>query len=284
MTPPTPSEPRPTRCPSPACRQAFTVAAAPGEPACCPVCGQPLTVKPATVWRVLEQREAAQAASDDDALARLDAPLGRGAGSPLLRERLFHRSDDPRWALARHDVCYEASRDREAPAAAPAPGLIAVLDDLRSQWNVGAIFRTAEGLGWGGLRLCGTTPLPTTARVTRVSLGAEQHLSWTYQAEVLAALGQLAAEGYLLVALEQTDDALSLGHLDPPERLALVVGNEVGGISREALGACQQRVLIPMAGHKSSLNVAVAFGIAAATLRRRWIERHQRPALPMLPE
>jgi tRNA G18 (ribose-2'-O)-methylase SpoU len=115
--------------------------------------------------------------------------------------------------------------------------------------------------------LCGITPIPPAKRVTRVSLGAEDILPWEYHASSLAGVRQLQAEGFTLVALEVTSDAVTLDSFIPPEKCALIIGNEVSGVSKEVLAACGTRVAIPMAGRKASLNAAIAFGIAAQHIR-----------------
>lgn len=222
----------------------------------CPACGQDFTAKPDAIWEVLLRRQRAHQQGSEEQLARIE-------------HRLNKQTID-----GCHDLQYEAGVDAQLPRAEPIEHLVAALDDLRSQWNVGSIFRTADCAGWGGVHLCGITPLPTTRRVRRVSLGAETYVRWDYHARVLEAIQRRVAEGFIPVALEQTDDAQDLQAFDPPQRILLIVGNEVSGVSREALRACPIRVHIPLAGRKASLNVAVAFGVAAVELRRRWLRRY----------
>jgi tRNA G18 (ribose-2'-O)-methylase SpoU len=206
-----------------------------------------------------------------ETLERLENPTS--LNGPRQRRLLYHEPRAPS-SERRHDVQYEPSVDHPTPRQAPIPQLVVVLDDLRSQWNVGSIFRTVDGAGWGGIHLCGITPMPPSRGLLRVSLGAEEYVPWDYRAQVLETLAGRAGAGFTPVALEQTDDACDLYAFDPPRRMALVVGNEVAGVSREALQTCPARVCIPLFGRKASLNAAVAFGVAALELRRRWLALH----------
>lgn len=160
----------------------------------------------------------------------------------------------------------------EQPTAASAiprpPCLSALLDNLRSAWNVGAIFRSADGLGVSKLYLCGITPTPENKTVTKTSLGAENSVAWEYARDAVEMAKRLKLGGYRLVALEQEKRAIPL-QAKPASDLAsavLVVGNEVTGVDPGLLDLCDQIVHIPMRGNKRSLNVEVAFAIAAYTL------------------
>jgi tRNA G18 (ribose-2'-O)-methylase SpoU len=264
--------PQPTRCPF--CLHEPEIPAAElGRGVSCPRCERPFTARPLRIWHILEQRAAARLSENG---ARLDQLENLPSTNPRRRDQLYHQPGGeapPGWPEARFDTQYEPRRDGSTPSQI-VPGLVAVLDDLRSQWNVGSIFRTADGAGWGRLHLCGVTPMPPARGLLRVSLGAEAKLRWDYRVAVLETLRRLSDEGFTLVALEQTDDAVELGRFDPPRRTGLVIGNEVAGVSLEALALCRDRVTIPVAGHKASLNVAVAFGVAAFVLRERWLELH----------
>ncbi len=150
--------------------------------------------------------------------------------------------------------------------------LHAILDNLRSSWNVGAIFRSADGLGVQKLYLCGITPTPENNAVRKTSLGAEQTVQWEYARDAVKLAKRLKAEGDTLWGLEQDERAINLGQTnlsaerDREQRIVLVVGNEVTGIDPELLDLCERIVYIPMQGNKRSLNVEVAFAIAAWTL------------------
>jgi 23S rRNA (guanosine2251-2'-O)-methyltransferase len=161
----------------------------------------------------------------------------------------------------------------EAPAPTPAvpqpekrPQLAALLDNVRSAWNVGAIFRTADGLGVGKLYLCGITPTPENAAVCKTALGAENSVQWETARDALALAQRLKAEGHQLWALEQDERAVPLTAIPGQAKVILLVGNEVTGVDPELLDLSDQIVYIPMRGQKRSLNVEVAFGVAASQL------------------
>ena len=150
---------------------------------------------------------------------------------------------------------------------------ILVLDNVRSVENTGSIFRTAEGLGVSKIILIGTTPAPIDRfgrkrqDFTKVSLGSEEMVPWEYQKEIGQALSQLKEDGFKIISLEQTPDAKDLKTFKAPLKFALVVGNEVDGVSKEALDKSDYKVKIPMQGKKESFNVSVATGIALFVLQ-----------------
>ncbi len=153
--------------------------------------------------------------------------------------------------------------------------LVAVFDNIRSLYNVGSMFRTADAFALDHLYLCGLTGTPETdpqrSRIAKSALGAEQTVPWSYVKQARDALAQLKNDGFTILALEQTPDSISLSSYDShlaSERLALVVGHELFGVSEAALALADHVVHIPMLGSKESLNVTVAFGIAAAWLRQ----------------
>ncbi|GAP14587.1 rRNA methylase [Longilinea arvoryzae] len=148
--------------------------------------------------------------------------------------------------------------------------LEALLDNIRSTYNVGAMFRTSDGAGLTHLHLCGTSPTPENPRVGKTALGAEFSVPWTWHANGLLAAQQIKAQGKKLWALEIGPNSTSIFQAAvtlPDGPLCLVVGNEVSGIDPGILALCDARVWIPMQGYKRSLNVAIAFGIAVYTLR-----------------
>lgn len=162
---------------------------------------------------------------------------------------------------------------------APTYWLHAILDNIRSAWNVGAIFRTADGLGVEKLYLCGITPTPENDAARKTALGAEETVRWEYAKDAVKLAARLKAEGFALWGLEQDERAVRLDKTDwgtdfetekrmqttdvAEKRIALVVGNEVTGVDPALLDLCDRIVYIPMRGNKRSLNVEVAFAIAA---------------------
>lgn len=144
--------------------------------------------------------------------------------------------------------------------------LSALLDNVRSAWNVGAIFRTADGLGISKLYLCGITPTPDNEAVRKTSLGSEETVSWDYAPNALEYAKNLKNDGYKLIALEQDERSKPIEQVDNLSPIVLVVGNEVTGVDPELLDFCDQIVHIPMRGQKRSFNVEVAFAITAYAL------------------
>jgi 23S rRNA (guanosine2251-2'-O)-methyltransferase len=139
---------------------------------------------------------------------------------------------------------------------------ILILPNIRSGHNVGAMFRTADGAGVDKIFLTGYSPCPPHPQVDKVSLGAEKAVPWEWARYTVPLLKKLKAEGYNLVALEQTKKSVTLYKWKPKFPLALVVGNEVAGVSKSLLKLCDEVIEIPMRGAKNSLNVSIAGGIA----------------------
>jgi tRNA G18 (ribose-2'-O)-methylase SpoU len=143
-----------------------------------------------------------------------------------------------------------------------------VLDNIRSAYNVGAIFRTADAVGVQQIYLCGITPEPeSNAAIHKTALGAEAVLPWQYHPNGWLLAKDLKAKGYRLLALECTPKAESIENfrLDPHDtsKIVLILGNERSGVDPGIIELCDAVLCLPMAGEKKSLNVAVAFGAAA---------------------
>jgi 23S rRNA (guanosine2251-2'-O)-methyltransferase len=150
------------------------------------------------------------------------------------------------------------------------PIIHGVLDNIRSTFNVGAMFRTADGAGLQQLHLCGITPLPDQPKVAKTSLGAEHAVEWSYHPNGVEAVQKLKSSGMNILALEIGSNSQSIFDVtNTPllEPTALVIGNEVTGIDPGILELCDQIVWIPMLGFKKSLNAAIAFAVAVYTLR-----------------
>jgi 23S rRNA (guanosine2251-2'-O)-methyltransferase len=146
----------------------------------------------------------------------------------------------------------------------------ALLDNIRSTFNVGAMIRTADGAGVRHLHLCGITPTPDHPKVSKTALGAEFAVPWTQHWDAVEAAVACKQAGMRLWALEGGSDAISLFDALPDligQPILLVVGNEVSGVDPGLLDKCERKLAIPMQGIKDSLNVAIAFGIAIYFLR-----------------
>ena len=139
--------------------------------------------------------------------------------------------------------------------------------NVRSLWNVGSFFRTCDAFDVEKIYLTGYTGFPPRKEITKTALGAEEFVAWESQKDPLPVLQQLKDEGWHLMALEITPDAVSLADVIVPDRVCLIVGHELAGVPPEILLLCDQVTKIPMLGKKESLNVAVAAGIALYCLR-----------------
>jgi tRNA G18 (ribose-2'-O)-methylase SpoU len=145
-----------------------------------------------------------------------------------------------------------------------------ILHNVRSVLNVGSIFRTADAAGVDKIYLCGYTPTPKShsEKISKTALGAEKYIRWESYKQAGRLLGRLRKEGVSIVALEQTKESKNVFDLRPKCPIALVIGNEVMGLSNGILSYCDICVEIPMYGEKESLNVSVAVGIALYQLRQ----------------
>lgn len=150
--------------------------------------------------------------------------------------------------------------------------MVAILANIRSLHNVGSIFRTADGVGIKKLYLAGITPTPldrfgqAIPQLSKVALGAEKSVAWEKVATTGKAIAILKKEGYKIWAIETGNKSVPYYRSrikNPGNRVALVVGNEVRGLSPAILKKCDKILSIPMRGKKESLNVSVAFGVAA---------------------
>lgn len=144
-----------------------------------------------------------------------------------------------------------------------------VLDNLRSAYNVGSIFRTADAGAVTHMHLCGMCAHPPHKKLEKTALGAFEYVPWTYYERTKDCIRGLQAEGIPVVALEVTDDAVCMDAFDWPDPVAIVFGNEVDGIREKNLARCDAVVKIPMAGYKNSVNVATAFGIVLYNILSR---------------
>ena len=141
-----------------------------------------------------------------------------------------------------------------------------VLDNIRSLQNVGSMFRTSDAFGIDKAYLCGITGAPSEKMARKAALGAEEWIPFEKHSQTLRVIARLKQEGVNIVALEKTKSSKDITKFKPKFPLALVVGNEVKGVSGSVLKRADSVVHIPMYGKKESLNVAVAYGIAAAKI------------------
>jgi tRNA G18 (ribose-2'-O)-methylase SpoU len=146
-----------------------------------------------------------------------------------------------------------------------------VLENIRSMHNVGSVFRTADAFLAEGIFLCGYTPRPPHRDIHKTALGATDTVEWKYMDSAVNAVQQLRETGYRIVAVEQVEGSIPLQSFEPQagEKLAVVFGNEVEGVSEEVLARCDNCIEIPQFGMKHSLNVSVAAGMVLWELARR---------------
>jgi 23S rRNA (guanosine2251-2'-O)-methyltransferase len=156
---------------------------------------------------------------------------------------------------------------------AAGPPVTVVLHDVRSLYNVGAFFRTADGAGVRDVVLSGITARPPRKEIAKTALGAEDHVPWTAVDDLPAWMADWAAGGGQLVAVETTATAVDLHAWTPQWPVAVVFGHEVDGLPRPVVDACHLQVRVPMLGHKQSLNVATAAGVVMYELLRHWRTR-----------
>ena len=144
-----------------------------------------------------------------------------------------------------------------------------VLDSIRSNYNVGSIFRTSDGAMIEKLYLCGYTPHPPKKEILKTALGATESVSWEYVKDAKGIITKLKSQGIGICALELTDTSkkyYEISNNDFP--ICLLIGNEITGVSQELIDLCDFSIEIPQYGIKQSLNVAVAYGIAIFELRK----------------
>ena len=137
-----------------------------------------------------------------------------------------------------------------------------VCDNIRSLENIGSIFRTADALGVSKIFLCGISGRPPHHKISKTALGAEKTIPFEYYKQAGRLIDKLKRSKVNIIALEQAKKAVDYTKFKPKFPLALIVGNEVKGISKKILQKCGKAIYLPMLGQKESLNVSVAFGVA----------------------
>jgi 23S rRNA (guanosine2251-2'-O)-methyltransferase len=141
--------------------------------------------------------------------------------------------------------------------------VVVVLDNVRSMHNVGSVFRTGDGFSIEKLYLCGITAQPPHREIEKTALGATQSVDWVHFPDTLAAIARLKEEGYKIIAIEQASGSLMLNTYKPQadQKYALIFGNEVNGVSDEAMKAIDECIEIPQFGTKHSFNIVISAGI-----------------------
>ena len=170
-----------------------------------------------------------------------------------------------------HDEIASKRLRQDAIATVERLPIYGMLDNIRSLYNVGSMFRTSDGALIRKLYLCGYTPRPPRKEIDKTALGSTKSVAWKYHIDPLTAIAEVRAEGARVCVLEQTTHSKLYYHLRKEDfPICLVVGNEITGVSPQVVAAADMAIEIPMFGVKQSLNAAVAYGIALFDLVRIW--------------
>jgi 23S rRNA (guanosine2251-2'-O)-methyltransferase len=143
-----------------------------------------------------------------------------------------------------------------------------ICDNIRSLENIGSIFRTSDAIGVSKIFLCGISGKPPHHKISKTALGAEETIPFEYVRQTSRLIDRLKKDKVQIVSLEQDKKSVSYSKFKPVFPLALILGNEVRGVSKKILQKCDKIIDLPMAGKKESLNVAVSFGIAGYYLNQ----------------
>ena len=193
-------------------------------------------------------------------------PICMGATRVILTRELIYES--------RHPLAESPARQANTVEIDFSASSAVLLDNIRSAWNVGSIFRSADGFGFTHAYLCGITPTPDNEAVTKTSLGAEDSVTWSYHKDAVKLIHGLKKEGWQVYALEDDERAISIRNQQfavaqaaEAKKSVLIIGNEITGVDPELLDLSDAIYYIPMHGEKKSFNVAMAFSIAAYQLQ-----------------
>jgi tRNA G18 (ribose-2'-O)-methylase SpoU len=147
--------------------------------------------------------------------------------------------------------------------------LVVVLENIRSAYNVGSIFRTADAFLLNSIYICGYTAFPPHKEIKKTALGADETVTWKHCKNIVDALEEIRSEGYSIYAVEQAVDSWKLGSFTvDDEKIAVIFGNEVTGVEQSTIALCDGVIEIPQLGMKHSLNVATAAGVVLWELVR----------------
>jgi 23S rRNA (guanosine2251-2'-O)-methyltransferase len=149
--------------------------------------------------------------------------------------------------------------------------VIAVLENIRSAYNVGSVFRTADAFLLEAIYITGYTAKPPHKEIKKTALGAEDTVSWSYFENAALAIKQLREQGYKVFAVEQVENSISLEKFksNPNDKIAVILGNEVTGVEQSTIEQCDGTIEIPQLGMKHSLNIATAAGVVLWELVRK---------------
>ncbi|NPV00612.1 MAG: RNA methyltransferase [Brevinematales bacterium] len=153
----------------------------------------------------------------------------------------------------------------------------AILDNIRSPFNVGSIFRSADAFGVSELALCGITPSPPSVKIERTAMGTLDTVLWKYFETTAGAIAEYRSRGYEILAMETAAGAIPISDIESFENKCIVFGNEEFGITDEILGMCDRIAMIPLVGMKNSINVANSFSAVMYESLKYYLERDVNP-------
>lgn len=150
---------------------------------------------------------------------------------------------------------------------------IIVLDNIRSQSNVGSVFRTADAFMTQCIYLCGITATPPSREIQKTALGATESVEWKYFSDTMEAINDLRQKDYKIIGIEQAEGSICLNDFEVSRgiKYALVFGHEINGVSQELINKCDSVIEIPQFGTKHSFNIAVSAGIVLWELNKRFL-------------
>ncbi len=149
--------------------------------------------------------------------------------------------------------------------------VVIVLDNVRSQSNIGSIFRTADAFVTEAIYLCGISATPPHREIRKTALGATETVAWKYYASTLDAVAALREEGYIIVGVEQVEGSVPLDKFQPQSgrKHALIFGHEINGVDQEVINNCDLCIEIPQFGTKHSFNIAISAGIVLWEINKK---------------
>jgi 23S rRNA (guanosine2251-2'-O)-methyltransferase len=166
---------------------------------------------------------------------------------------------------------HTAAAHRDAPKIP----VIIILDNLRSQHNIGSVFRTADAFRLEAIYLCGITATPPSREMRKTALGATESVPWKYFQETMQAVDEVREMGYQICSVEQTEGSISIDQFEPTDEkgMGVVFGNEVEGVGQSIIDKSDCCIEIPQYGTKHSLNVAVSVGILSWEILCKFLKR-----------
>lgn len=152
----------------------------------------------------------------------------------------------------------------------PPSGIVLVLDNVRSAYNIGSAFRSCDAFKVDKIELCGICAVPPSTEIHKSAIGAENSVEWEYNKDTMSAVRKLQYEGYTIISVEQTVNSVSLEKFIPEQgkKYALIFGNEVDGVCQDVVDASDFSLEIPQYGTKHSLNISVSVGVVLWHFRR----------------